>query len=317
MGRRCVRYPPPVRAWRPYHGGMISLGRLESFLTVVEQGTVTSAAERLHIAQPALSRQLAALEHEVGFALFTRDRGRLQLTKAGSLFARLARDLVAHADRVGDATVALSSGQPLRLVVAAPLSTLNEVVAPFVAGRGADTPLITGFDHPALRPPEESLGRADLVICAGPATSALASRVLGSVPVCAQVTSHHRFAREQRDRLDIGELVGEPLILLTKDNMSRVVLASALAARGLTAQVIAETEVELMGQAIAASGRGVAVLTERARFGLHAVQLYDGPVPLQLTLHATWERGHYAARAISTLAEQLGNHLAEVVRTWR
>jgi hypothetical protein len=50
------------------------------------------------------------------------------------LFARLARDLVAHADRVGDATVALSSGQPLRLVVAAPLSTLNEVVAPFVAG---------------------------------------------------------------------------------------------------------------------------------------------------------------------------------------
>jgi hypothetical protein len=72
--------------------------------------------------------------------------------------------------------------------------------------------------------------------------------------VCAQVTSHHRFAREQRDRLDIGELVGEPLILLTKDNMSRVVLASALAARGLTAQVIAETEVELMGQAIAASG---------------------------------------------------------------
>ena len=129
---------------------MLSLGRLEAFLTIVELGTVTAAAERLHIAQPALSRQLSALEHEVGFALFTRERGRLQLTRAGALFATLARDLLDHANRLGEATAALSSGQPVRLVIAAPLSTLNEVLAPFVAELGADDPLVTAFDHPCL-----------------------------------------------------------------------------------------------------------------------------------------------------------------------
>ncbi|MBP8881073.1 MAG: LysR family transcriptional regulator [Dermatophilaceae bacterium] len=295
---------------------MLSLGRLEAFLTIVELGTVTAAAERLHIAQPALSRQLSALEHEVGFALFTRERGRLQLTRAGALFATLARDLLDHANRLGEATAALSSGQPVRLVIAAPLSTLNEVLAPFVAELGADDPLVTAFDHPALRPPDESLGRADIVICAGPAATSLDSRVLGDVPVCVQVHPSHRFARDGIPRLDVGELVDEPLILQSRENMSRVILESTLAGRGLTAQVTVDSEVELMAQAIAASGRGVAVLTERPRFGLHAIHLYDGDTPLRLTLHATWVRGHYAERTIVALAERLRDYLAEVVRIW-
>ena len=50
----------------------MDLKLLRAFVTVAEHGTVSKAAELLHITQPALSRQLRGLEHQVGFPLFER-----------------------------------------------------------------------------------------------------------------------------------------------------------------------------------------------------------------------------------------------------
>jgi LysR family transcriptional regulator, benzoate and cis,cis-muconate-responsive activator of ben and cat genes len=61
----------------------MELRHLRYFLAVIEHGTVTAAASQLHIAQPAISRQLQALERELGVALFTRRGPRLVLTHAG------------------------------------------------------------------------------------------------------------------------------------------------------------------------------------------------------------------------------------------
>lgn len=59
-------------------------------------------------------------------------------------------------------------------------------------------------------------------------------------------------------------------------------------------------------------GRGVGVLTERPRFGLLASKLHDHDQPLRITLHATWDPEHRAARAISELVEGLAVHLTLV-----
>ena len=61
---------------------------LRYFLTVAKEQSFTKAAEQLHITQPTLSRQLAALEEELGTALFNRGGRCITLTAAGLLLKR-------------------------------------------------------------------------------------------------------------------------------------------------------------------------------------------------------------------------------------
>lgn len=67
---------------------------LQSFLTIAEEGSITRAADILHITQPALSRQLVALETELGCELFHRGKKRMELTDAGLLLQRRADEIL-------------------------------------------------------------------------------------------------------------------------------------------------------------------------------------------------------------------------------
>ena len=59
---------------------------VETFLAIAELGGFTRAAQRLHRSQPAISRRLEIVEHELGAPLFDRLRGRARLTEAGRIF---------------------------------------------------------------------------------------------------------------------------------------------------------------------------------------------------------------------------------------
>lgn len=59
---------------------------VETFLAIAELGSFTRAARRLHRSQPAISRRLEIVEHELGAPLFERLRGRARLTEAGRIF---------------------------------------------------------------------------------------------------------------------------------------------------------------------------------------------------------------------------------------
>jgi DNA-binding transcriptional LysR family regulator len=83
---------------RHKHRSVMDLRRLKTFAAVAEHGTVLRAAQVLHITQPALSRQIAGLEQEVGFELFERIGRRLLLTPRGEQFLKDSRSLLAHAD---------------------------------------------------------------------------------------------------------------------------------------------------------------------------------------------------------------------------
>jgi len=78
----------------------MDLEQLASFMTVVESGTFTRAAELRHLAQPSLSRQIATLERDLGTQLFRRDRSGSVLTEAGETLLPLARRMLADADTV-------------------------------------------------------------------------------------------------------------------------------------------------------------------------------------------------------------------------
>ena len=66
---------------------------LESYLTVAREGSITAAAELLHISQPALSRQMKELEKELGVTLFIRGNRRIRLTEEGMILRRRAEEM--------------------------------------------------------------------------------------------------------------------------------------------------------------------------------------------------------------------------------
>ena len=72
---------------------------LRYFLSVCEHGTMSRAAEALHVTQPALSRQIAQLEHELGTTLLVRGARRVELTEKGLYLRRRAQEIVGLADQ--------------------------------------------------------------------------------------------------------------------------------------------------------------------------------------------------------------------------
>lgn len=72
---------------------------LRYFLMVVNERNISRAAERLHVSQPTISRQLKDLEDELGVTLFERGSRSIELTAAGEYFANQARQIVVLADK--------------------------------------------------------------------------------------------------------------------------------------------------------------------------------------------------------------------------
>lgn len=73
---------------------------LRYFLAVAREENMTRAAETLHVTQPTLSKQLKALENELGKKLFVRHSFSIQLTEEGILLRKRAEDLVKMADKI-------------------------------------------------------------------------------------------------------------------------------------------------------------------------------------------------------------------------
>lgn len=85
--------------------------RLNYFQAVVEEGSITSAAKHIPLAQPALSRQLQLLEEEVGTALLTRSRNGVSLTVAGRGFYRDTRKLLSEFEQAKRNAQRVADGQ--------------------------------------------------------------------------------------------------------------------------------------------------------------------------------------------------------------
>ena len=113
----------------------MELRHLRYFVAVAEESSLGRAAHRLHVSQPALSKQIGELEDELGLKLFTRNSRGVQLTEAGRVFLLGGRRALVAAKLAAEQAQEAAKGQRGRLVIgthcAVTLAFLPSVLARF------------------------------------------------------------------------------------------------------------------------------------------------------------------------------------------
>ncbi|WP_203779396.1 LysR family transcriptional regulator [Actinoplanes philippinensis] len=106
----------------------MELRELRTFVAVAEQGSVSGAARRLRVSQPAVSQTVAALEEQVGVELLVRSSTGVRLTEAGTVLAAEARAVLARYEQALTAVGRFAVGGDSRLRVGVPLELPPELL---------------------------------------------------------------------------------------------------------------------------------------------------------------------------------------------
>ncbi|GAA1165935.1 LysR family transcriptional regulator [Nocardioides aquiterrae] len=287
----------------------MQLRHVRYFVATADAGSVSAAAARVHVTQPALSRQLRLLEQDLGVALFDRSAGRLALSRTGRALLPAARDLLASADALQRRAAFHAGGGLERVTIAAPTVTLTDIVSPFVATMSSDDPVVDVLQGDGRTTAELLRSGADLAIGTQRPPAPLSSRPLAVLPVWAYVSAADPWA--ERDRVSLADLLTRPLVVVPPAFAAREALDTAVAARGASYSGIVEAANGTIAQALAASGRGVAVVSDDPRFDLRPVAVDLDGERLSVRLVAAWDPRSAAAAPLERLARRLGSWVAE------
>ena len=239
--------------------------QLRAFATIVDVGGVARAALRLHLSQPALSRQIHALEADLGVPLFDRVGRRVQLTSQGEDLLRRSRRLLAEADSLGERARELKSGETGILRVAATPQVIENLLAPFLIHYrrrhpGVEVHLVEDGGARLLGRLER--GEVHLSISAAGATR-FEGQFLYPIHVVAALPLAHRLAR--RPLLEIAELEDEPLLLPQRGFASREWFDIACDMAHVRPRVLLESAAPHTLVALAATDYAIAILPSNAR----------------------------------------------------
>lgn len=249
----------------------MELRHLRYFRAVAEDGHMTRAAERLGIAQPALSQQIKNLEEELGVPLFDRVGRGLALNDAGRLFLEEVRDVLLRVDGATSLARQAGRGEVGRLRVGFTASTcFNPAVTQALKayrqtwpgvelileeGRSSllETALEQGMlDAAFLRPPLRSTERLDFVLVA-------------TEPMVAAIPVGHRY--QGRTSLKLKELRDEQFILYPRADgpgLSENVVAACQMA-GFTPNVSQQTPQLASTINLVAAAMGIAIVPDCMR----------------------------------------------------
>ncbi len=217
--------------------------QLRYFIGVAEAGSLLQASARLHVAQPALGQQIAALEHALGARLFERSSRGMSLTEAGNVFLEHARVVLADADRAREAVRAsnaapsgpLSLGLPTTVGLVATVPILSACRERYPQLRLRVVEGYSGFLREWLQ-----VGRLDLSLLYGDAADpALAKRPLLEDRL-ALISSSEVKAIPRK--LSLHDLARWPLILPGPDHGLRRIIDEACGPLGIALNVVAEIE---------------------------------------------------------------------------
>jgi len=286
----------------------MELRHLTYFVAVAEKLNFSRAAEALHVAQPAVSQQIRALEQDLGVPLFDRVGKRVRLTEAGHAFLPHARQILAAVEAARHEILehgALTRGSTS-------LGTPSTVSTHLLPN------LLTRFQrvHPGLEVTLREAGTESLLkaVEAGELDLAIVSTdvlppVIEAAPFREEdyvlaVGARHALAERSSARL--ADLSGEAFILFPEGYKLREVTLSACRRAGFEPRVALDGGAMQSALEFVAAGLGVAIMPQLALEGvknIHAVRLADQQ--LRRSLGLVWRKGHYLSPAARALREFL------------
>ena len=326
---------PPLRplAKSAYSGyaNIMELHQLEAFEAVAAHGSFTRAAEALCLTQPAVTRQIAALEAELRTRLFDRLGRTIRLTPAGEALHGYAEAILRMAREAREAVGEIETGAAGRLTVGAS-STLATYVLPsllhrFRAVHGArvEVAVHTGVSARILEMVRDGEADAGLVTSADgnapglPADRTLTTTLLADYDTCLVVPAGHRLAERAGHALHAADLAGTPLILMETGTNLRAYVDRLLSAAGVEEQISMELDnVEAIKRMIEA-GLGVSLLprvsvgVEVADGRLVTLPLADVP-RARRRIALVYRRDKYLTAALRAFLALLPEGIKEAIR---
>lgn len=251
----------------------MELRHLRYFVAIAEEESFRRAADRLHVSQSPLSRQMQQLEEEISASLFEASGRGVKLTAAGRLFLEKAKAILASVDaaareardtsegRLGTITIGFEAGSSI-------FGTLSTLMSRFRArAPRVDVeflPMSSAEQWEALRLRRISLGYGNHV----PDDASLQSVVLSRHRMGVILPKGHRLA--SRARIRVKDLAGEPILMDPRSANPRLYddIIAAVRAHGVDPVVTAELpngEILLM---LVASGLGLSFGTSITLGGL-------------------------------------------------
>lgn len=257
----------------------MDLRHVRTFVTVAEIGTVSKAAERLHVAQPALSRQIANLEDELGLKLFDRVGRRLMLTSEGERLLNDCRGLLNYARAVGEQAQVLRRGDVGVLRVSASPHLIEGIFPDFLRHYAARYPNVqvrlvdvaAGGEALAMLERGEIHLVQTIVRAIAPDEQRFTSHPLAPMQMLA--ACHPKLKLGADGSVEIGRLAPYPLLQATPDFAMRRNFDAACRLAGFTPNNVLESRAPHALLAMAEAGHGVAIIPSALRIHRYRVRV--------------------------------------------
>ncbi len=293
----------------------MDIRQLRTFSCVAELGSLSKASDTLRVAQPALSRQIKLLEHELRADLFTRNGRGMVLTDAGRLLLARTAGIVRQLDQVRD-EIQSAGGPPSGRVVLGLVPTVSCVISARLARRTVDK--YPGISLCIVESYSGHLmewlhrGEMDLALIYGPSSDMhLTVQSLGRDPIVAVGPRGSGLA--QKKQVDIGWLLKQRLVLPSHSHGLRALIEQAAAKKKLKLDVKLEADSFRVLTSLVEEGLGYTLLppssvrNEVADGRLEAAAIAK-PAPMrELTLASPID--HPGSTAITLVSELLRDEL--------
>lgn len=261
----------------------VNLDQLRGFVEVAERGTFTQAADHLHLAQPSLSRQIAALERDLGAELFQRARSGSTLTTAGEALLPLARRMLADAESVRRDLAELAGLERGRVRLGATPTLCISLVAEVLSAFHAAHPAIElHVSEQGSRRLLDQLAGGELDLALITTSDAASAERFTVTPLLTEelvvISSSAARPLTDRDTIRLDDVARLPQIVFSSTYDLRRTADAAFHAAGLTPEVVVEgAEMDAVLRFVE-RGIGVAIVPAMVlieRPGLRAIRLTE------------------------------------------
>lgn len=274
----------------------MNLRFLHTFVTIADAGGFARGASRLHVTQSAASRQISALESELGVQLFDRIGRRIKLTSEGEDLLARSRRLLLDAESLGQRARALKSGQTGILRIGAAPQIIETLLADFLQRYRARHPGIQIHlveDQGARL--SARLDAGDVHIALLPESDArFLNQPLYPMLMIAGIPKDHRLAR--RATIDVADLAGEPLLRLGPGFASHGWFDAACRMAQIRPDSLLESITPHSLIALARTGFGIALITSVVRIPRDSVRasvILHNKAPIGRWTVAAWSRQRF------------------------